>query len=79
MVRKVQSFDRWSIDVIGRLPKTPPGNQWIIKVVNYATARPAAKATPNALAETIANFLHDEIYLHCGTPKEIISDRGSNL
>lgn len=51
----------------------------IITAVDYATAWPVAKAAPKADAETIADFLHDEIYLHYGAPKEIITDRGPNL
>jgi len=76
---RVQPFDRWGLDLIGRLPKMSNGNQWIISAVDYATAWPVAKAVPKADAETIADFLHDEIYLYYGAPKEIITDRGPNL
>ena len=38
-----------------------------------------AKAVPDALAETVATFIHDEITMVYGAPREILSDNGSNL
>lgn len=35
--RTIQPFDRWAIDLIGKLPVTLDGNCWIITDVNYAT------------------------------------------
>lgn len=77
--RTILPFDRWHIDLIGQLPKTPNGNRWIITAVDYATGWPLAKAIAVANQETIADFIHDEIFLPYGTPKEILSDMGPNL
>ena len=72
-------FHRWAIDLIGILPKTPAGNQWIFTAIEYATGWPVTKALPNARAETIARVIHDEITMVFGPPDEILSDNGSNL
>jgi hypothetical protein len=75
----IQPFQRWGIDLMGRLPKTNDGNQWIITAIDYATGWPIAKAIPKATEETIADFIYDEIYMHYGAPQEIFTDGGKNL
>jgi hypothetical protein len=75
----IQPFQRWGIDLIGRLPVTPSGNKWIITAVDYATGWPIAKAIPKATKEAIAEFIYQEIYMHFGAPQEIFTDGGSNL
>jgi hypothetical protein len=75
----IQPFQRWGIDLIGRLPKTMDGNRWIITAIDYATGWPIAKAIPKATEEAIAEFIHDEIYMHYGAPQEIFTDGGKNL
>ena len=76
---KVEPFDRWGLDLIGLLPRTPSGNCWLITAVDYATRWPIAKAVPNATSSVLADFVHNDIYMHYGAPKEIITDRGRNL
>jgi hypothetical protein len=60
----IQVFQRWGIDLIGRLPNTMNGNQWIIMAIDYATGWPIAKAIPVASEEAIADFIFTEIYMH---------------
>ena len=55
------------------------GNRYIITAIDYATGWPIAKAIRKATVETIAEFIHDEIYMHYGTPQEIFTDGGKNL
>ena len=75
----IQPFQRWGIDLIGRLPKTMNGNRWIITAVDYATGWPIAKAIPNVTEEAIVEFIYNEIYMHYGAPQEIFTDGGKNL
>lgn len=77
--KTILPFDRWHIDLIGQLPATPNGNRWIITAVDYATGWPIAKAIQKADQITIADFIHDEIFLPYGAPKELLSDMGPNL
>jgi hypothetical protein len=56
MVKKgIQPFERWGVDLIGRLPVTPNGNKWIITAIDYATGWPVAKAVPDATDEAAAD------------------------
>jgi transposase InsO family protein len=75
----LQLFDRWAIDLIGILPKTPAGNCWIFTAIEYMTGWPVTRALPDARAETIATVIHDDITMVYGPPKELLSDNGSNL
>ncbi|TMI79079.1 MAG: DDE-type integrase/transposase/recombinase, partial [Bacteroidetes bacterium] len=75
----IQPFQRWGIDLIGRLPKTINGNRWIITAIDYATGWPIAKSIPAATEDAIAEFIYNEIYLHYGAPQEIFTDGGKNL
>src|SRR5438552_11956873 len=75
----IQPFQRWGIDLIGRLPKTINGNRWIITAIDYATGWPIAKSIPAATEDAIAEFIYNEIYMHFGAPQEIFSDGGKNL
>lgn len=72
-------FERWGIDFIGRMPKTKNGNRWIITAIDHATNWPVARALPDATAESVAQFLYEEIFLQFGCPSEIVSDRGANF
>jgi hypothetical protein len=75
----IQPFQRWGIDLIGRLPKTKNGNRWIVTAVDYATGWPIAKGIPKATEEAIAEFIYSEIYMHFGAPQEIFTDGAKNL
>lgn len=75
----VRPFERWGVDLIGRLPETPNGNRWIITAIDYATGWPHAKAVPEATEEAVTDFLHDTIFVNHGAPREFITDNGANL
>jgi len=75
----MQLFDRWAIDLIGILPKTPAGNLWIFTGIEFLTGWPVAVALPDAKAETVARALHDAITTVYGPMRELLSDNGPNL
>ncbi len=76
---RTQPFERWGLNLISPLLKTPRGNKWIITVIDYATGWPEAEAIPEATSEVLAQFIHTKVYRQYGAPKEIIIDRGANL
>ena len=75
----IQPFQRWGLDLIGRLPTTMNGNRWIITAIDYATGWPIAKAIPATTEDAIAEFIYNEIYMHFGAPQEIFTDGEKNL
>lgn len=68
-------FARWRTDfIIGKLPTTVNGNQWIIMAVNYATNWPIARALKSAAADEIVKFIYEEIAIKFACPIELVSD-----
>jgi len=72
-------FDRIGIDIVGRLPKSKRGNQYIIVAVDYFTKWPEARAIEDIKASTVAQFIFEDIIARHGCPKEIQTDRGRSF
>jgi hypothetical protein len=75
----IELFESWSIDLIGRLPRTYNGNRWIITAIERSTGWPVVRAVSDATSQTVMNFIHEEIFSVYGIPNEILSDNGTNL
>ena len=48
-------------------------------VIDYATGWPIIKVVKDIEIETVTNVLVQEIFMHYGSPKELLSDNGTNL
>jgi transposase InsO family protein len=51
----------------------------VIVCTDYATRYAIVKAVGKATAEAVADFLIQEVYLKFGSPKTIVSDRGTHF
>jgi hypothetical protein len=49
-----ESFARWGLDFIGRLPKTKQGNRWIIVAIDHATNWAVARALQKATTQAVS-------------------------
>src|SRR6185437_11508689 len=74
-----RSFERIGIDLVGPLPITTRTNRYIIIATDYLTRGPEAKAVSDAGANTLAQFIFEEIICRHGTLKIILSDQGRNF
>jgi len=71
-------FDVWGIDFMG--PFTPSyGNLYILVAVEYVSKWVEAVALPTNNAKVVVKFLKKNIFTRFGTPKAIISDRGTHF
>nr|GEX77964.1 reverse transcriptase domain-containing protein [Tanacetum cinerariifolium] len=70
-------FDVWGIDFMGPFPSSK-GNKYILVVVDYLSKWVKAKALPTNDARVIVKFLKS-LFSWFGTPKAIISDRGTHF
>lgn len=61
------------------LPVTTTHKRYIIVATEYLTKWPEAHALEKADAESVANFIFEELICHHGAPKEILSDQGSHF
>ena len=72
-------FDRVGIDIVGPLPVTSNENRYIIVAVEYLTKWPEARAIKDIKANTVAQFIYEDIICRHGAPKVLLSDRGTSF
>ena len=73
-----EPFKRIAMDVIGLLPKTAMGKQYVLVVSDYTTRYPEAYALRRFTAPAVAEKLL-ELFSRHGIPEEILTDQGSNF
>ncbi|XP_063044707.1 uncharacterized protein LOC134438913 [Engraulis encrasicolus] len=69
-------FERIGLDIVGPLPRSSRGHQYILVILDYATRYPEAIPLRKATARQIAK----ELFLlstSLGIPKEILTDQGT--
>lgn len=66
-------FEKWGINVVGLLPRTNSGKEYIIVGVDYLTRSAEAKATSRVTKEEVVSFIFEHICCRFGVPLEITS------
>lgn len=72
-------YDRIGMDIVGPLPKTARGNQYIVVATEYLTKWPEARALPDAKAISVATFFYEDIICRHGCPRELLTDQGTHF
>ena len=75
----LDAFDKVAIDTVWPLPLTPDGNKHILPMQCLLTKYCAAVAIPDLKATTIAHAFATNFIAIYGSPKVILSDKGSSL
>ena len=70
-------FDRIAIDVLGPLPVTPRGNEYVVVCTDYMTKWVEAFPTQKNDSEVIARVLVEGVVCKHGCPRSLLTDRGS--
>nr|GEX70006.1 reverse transcriptase domain-containing protein [Tanacetum cinerariifolium] len=70
-------FDVWGIDFMGPFPSSR-GNKYILVGVDYLSKWVEAKAFPTNDARVVCKFLKS-LFARFGTPRAIVSDRGTHF
>ncbi|GJV30083.1 reverse transcriptase domain-containing protein [Tanacetum coccineum] len=76
-IQVCEIFDVWGIDFMGPFPSSH-GNKYILVAVDYLSKWVEAKALPTNDARVVVKFLKS-LFARFGTPRAIISDRGTNF
>nr|GEV05184.1 hypothetical protein [Tanacetum cinerariifolium] len=76
-IQVCEIFDVWGIDFMGPFPNSK-GNKYILVHVDYLSKWVEAKALPTNDARVVVKFLKS-LFSRFGTPKAIISDRGTHF
>ncbi len=71
--------ERVSLDIMGPLPVTKQGNQFILVIADMFTKWTIAIALPDQEAKTVADALMEHWIAVYGCPRELHSDQGSNF
>eukprot|EP00735_Rhodelphis_limneticus_P011757 TRINITY_DN4895_c0_g1::TRINITY_DN4895_c0_g1_i1::g.911::m.911 TRINITY_DN4895_c0_g1::TRINITY_DN4895_c0_g1_i1::g.911 ORF type:complete len:185 (-),score=-14.09,sp/P10394/POL4_DROME/35.14/1e-22,rve/PF00665.21/1.6e-10,zf-H2C2/PF09337.5/7.8e-05,zf-H2C2/PF09337.5/4.2e+03 TRINITY_DN4895_c0_g1_i1:259-813(-) len=72
-------FDDISIDILGPMPKTAAGNEYVLVVMDRLTKWPEAFPLPDKAATTVAKALVEGIVCRHGCPTWILTDRGGEF
>ncbi|GJX43065.1 reverse transcriptase domain-containing protein [Tanacetum coccineum] len=76
-IQVCEIFDVWGIDFMGPFPSSR-GNKYIPVAVDYLSKWVEAKALPSNDARVVVKFLKS-LFARFGTPRAIISDRGTHF
>ncbi|GJS96540.1 reverse transcriptase domain-containing protein [Tanacetum coccineum] len=76
-IQVCEIFDMWGIDFMGPFPSSR-GNKYILVAVNYLSKWVEEKALPTNNARVVCKFLKS-LFSRFGTPRAIISDRGTHF
>ena len=71
-------MDRLATDILGPLPLTPRGNQYILLVTDYFTKWVEFFPVPDQTATTCAEVILNEVIARFGCPLNLHSDQGKN-
>ena len=74
----VELFDVWGIDFLGHFLSSF-GNLYILLAMDYVSKWVKAIACPINDASTVVNFVQKHIFNRFGTPRTIISYKGSHF
>ncbi|GJS50537.1 reverse transcriptase domain-containing protein [Tanacetum coccineum] len=77
VIQVCEIFDVWGIDFMGPFPSSR-GNKYILVAVDYLSKWVEAKALPTNDARVVVKFLKS-LFARFGTPRAIISDRGTHF
>lgn len=66
------------MDIVGPLPKTKRGHEYVLVVSDYATRYPEAIPLRRFTAVTVAEELM-QLFARYGVPEEILTDQGTNF
>nr|GEV56882.1 reverse transcriptase domain-containing protein [Tanacetum cinerariifolium] len=76
-IQVCETFDVWGIDFMGPFLSSI-GNKYILVAVDYLSKWVEAKALPTNDARVVVKFLKS-LFTRSGTPRAIISDRGTHF
>nr|GEW60816.1 reverse transcriptase domain-containing protein [Tanacetum cinerariifolium] len=76
-IQECEIFDVWGIDFMGPFPNSK-GNKYILVAVDYLSKWVEVKVLPTNDARLVVKFLKS-LFSRFGTPKAIISDRGTHF
>jgi transposase InsO family protein len=72
-------MELWAMDIMGPLPMTARGNQYVLVMSDHFTKWVEAVPMPNQCADTVARAFVDQVITRHGIPDRILTDQGRNF
>ena len=72
-------MELWAMDILGPLPTTARGNQYILVMSDHFTKWVEAVPIANQTAKTVAEAFVNEVVARHGVPCKILTDQGRNF
>lgn len=72
-------FQHVHIDIVGPLPTSPQGHQYLVTMIDRATRWPEAIPTDDTSAEAVAKIVYEHWITRFGSPRLMTSDQGRNF
>ena len=72
-------WQQLALDLVGPLPTTDRGNQWILVLTDHFSRWQDALALPDATATTVATTLEERVFCYFGLPEQIHTDQGTQF
>ena len=70
---------RWSLDLVGPLPRTHQGNVYIMTAEDVFTRYPVAVAIPDKTASTVAKAFEQHVITQHGSCNQLLTDNAQEL
>ena len=74
-----QPMELWAMDIVGPLPVTAQGHQYILVMSDHFTKWVEAVPLANQNTETLARAFVENVVARHGVPVKLLTDQGSNL
>ena len=74
-----QPMELWAMDIVGPLPVTAQGHQYILVMSDHFTKWIEAVPLANQKAETVARAFVENVVARHGVPVKLLTDQGSNF
>ena len=72
-------FEIIAVDTCSPFPETETGNKYVVTFIYHLSAWPEAFAVKNKTAETVGALNLNEIIPRHGSPRVLLSDRGTEF
>lgn len=72
-------FQIIALDIVGRLPRTLRGNEYILTVMDHYSRYVEAIPLPSQRAARVTRALVDEVFSRHGIPEVVLTDQGRNF
>ena len=73
----IEPFEKWGLDFVGPISPMSWKKKYILVCTDYVTKWVEAKALLRDTANSVIEFIYEDIFTCFGVPREIVTDNGA--